>query len=110
MLPDPKIKCHRTGFAKSCASIVGKGQCRLYMQVMGSNPNTGEPVSKWGCADEWMPLLLIENSQMQRQTGAAVESFRNDMVKANAATLGLMLEAQGKPVEGLDVLLPGAKS
>jgi hypothetical protein len=28
-------------------------------------------------------MLLIENSQQQRQTGAAVESFRNEMVKAN---------------------------
>jgi hypothetical protein len=30
-----------------------------------------------------MPILLIENSQMSRQTGAAVESFRNEMVKGN---------------------------
>ena len=34
-----------------------------------------------------MPLLLIENSQMQRQTGAAVESFRNEAVKANQQQL-----------------------
>ena len=31
----------------------------------------------------WLPHLLIENSGQQRQTGAAVESFRNEMVKAN---------------------------
>jgi hypothetical protein len=31
-------------------------------------------------------VLLIENSQQQRQTGAAVESFRNEMVKANDAS------------------------
>jgi hypothetical protein len=30
-----------------------------------------------------MPTLLIENSQQQRQTGAAVETFRNEMVEAN---------------------------
>ena len=28
---------------------------------------------------QWIPMLLIENSQMQRQTGAAVESFRNEV-------------------------------
>lgn len=83
MLPDKTIKCHRTGFAKSCASIVGKGQCRLWMQIIGTNPNTGEPINRWDCADAWMPLLLIENSQMQRQTGAAVESFRNEVVRLN---------------------------
>jgi len=27
--------------------------------------------------------LLVENSQQQRQTGSAVESFRNEMVKNN---------------------------
>ena len=26
-------------------------------------------------------MLMIENSQIQRQTGAAVESFRNETVK-----------------------------
>ena len=31
----------------------------------------------------WLPVLLVENSQQQRSTGAAVESFRNEMVKAN---------------------------
>jgi hypothetical protein len=31
-------------------------------------------------------MLLIENSGMSRQTGAAVESFRNEMVKSNEAT------------------------
>lgn len=35
-------------------------------------------------------MLLIENSQMQRQTGAAVESFRNEMVKSNESTLMLL--------------------
>jgi len=53
------------------------------MKVRGSNPNTGEEIDDYGCAIAWLPLLMIENSQQQRQTGAAVESFRNEMVKAN---------------------------
>jgi hypothetical protein len=36
-------------------------------------------------------MLLIENSQQQRQTGAAVESFRNEMVKANESSQQLLL-------------------
>ena len=31
----------------------------------------------------WLPVLLIENAQQSRQTGAAVESFRNEMVESN---------------------------
>jgi len=43
-----------------------------------------------------MPLLQIENSGTQRETGAAVESFRNEMVKANEATTRLLMQEQNK--------------
>lgn len=39
----------------------------------------------------WIPILLIENSQQQRQTGAAVESFRNEMTKSNEASNQILL-------------------
>jgi hypothetical protein len=58
-------------------------RCPLWIQVRGVNPNTGESIDRWDCSFALLPTLLIENSQMQRQTGAAVESFRNEMVKAN---------------------------
>ena len=56
------------------------------MLVRGKHPQTGEEVDDWNCAMTWLPVLLIENSQMQRQTGAAVESFRNEVVKNAEAT------------------------
>ena len=61
-------------------------QCNWFTQVRGTNPNTGKEVDEWGCAVTWLPVLLIENSQQQRHTGAAVESFRNEMVRANEVT------------------------
>ena len=57
-------------------------QCSWFTQVRGHNPNTGKEVDEWACAIAWLPIMLIENSQHQRQTGAAVESFRNEMAKA----------------------------
>lgn len=57
--------------------------CSWFMKLQGTNPNTGEPTEEWGCAMAWMPILLIENAQQSRSTSAAVESFRNEMVKAN---------------------------
>lgn len=57
--------------------------CAWFLKIRGTNPNTGEEVDEWGCSIAWLPVLMIENSQQQRQTGAAVESFRNEMVKAN---------------------------
>lgn len=61
---------------------VGK-KCAWYMHIRGMDPNTGKDIDHWGCSVAWMPTLLIENSQQQRSTSSAVESFRNEMVKAN---------------------------
>lgn len=62
-------------------------QCNWFTQVRGTNPNTGKDVDEWGCAVTWLPVLLIENAQQNRQTGAAVESFRNEVTKAAAAAI-----------------------
>ena len=67
-------------------------KCSWFTQLRGVNPNTGKDVDEWGCAITWIPMLLIENSQQQRQTGAAVESFRNEMVKANESSQQLLIE------------------
>ena len=50
---------------------------------MGKNPNTGEDVNQFDCAVSWLPMLLIEGAQQTRQSGAAIESFRNEMVRLN---------------------------
>jgi len=84
MLPDPKIKCPATGFAKSCRAIVTKCDCPKFVTIRGRDPQTGADVDRSGCVDGFLPLLLIENAQMSRQVGAAVESFRNEVVKAEA--------------------------
>lgn len=94
MLPDPKVRCPATGFTKSCRSIVSKFDCPKFVKICGVNPNDGQPVDKFGCVDSFLPMLLIENSQQQRQTGAAIESFRNEMVQSNNANLALMSGAQ----------------
>ncbi len=71
-----------------------QNKCAWFTQLRGNNPNTGKEIDEWGCAIAWMPILTIENSQQQRQTGAAVESFRNEMVQANASTAELISNQQ----------------
>ena len=66
-------------------------QCAWFTQVRGTNPNTGQEVDEWGCAVAWMPVLAIENAQQSRQTGAAVESFRNEMVTNNEANRAVLV-------------------
>ena len=70
-----------------------ENKCKWYCQVRGVNPNTGQPVDEWQCAINLLPVLLIENSQQQRSTGAAVESFRNEMVKANESNINVLSAA-----------------
>ena len=72
---------------KDCIGL----QCSWFTQVRGTNPNTGKEVDEWNCAITWIPVLTIENAQQQRQTGAAIESFRNEMVKANEASQDILL-------------------
>jgi hypothetical protein len=63
--------------------------------LQGKHPQTGQNVQEWGCSIAWMPLLLVENSGKQVQTNSSIESFRNEMVKANMVTLALV-EKQGQ--------------
>lgn len=83
-----KDGCPLNGFEK-CKQL----ECAWFTQIRGQNPNTGEEVDEYGCAVAWLPMLLIENSQMSRQTGAAVESFRNEMVSANQTSQELLMAA-----------------
>ncbi len=78
---------------KDCIGL----QCAWFTQVRGHNPNTGKEIDEWSCAIAWLPVLLIENSQQQRSTGAAVESFRNEMVKANECSQQVLLTMIAKP-------------
>jgi hypothetical protein len=50
---------------------------------------------------------MIENSQQQRQTGAAVESFRNEMVKSNEVGQRVLLAAAGVPPQAQQMILEG---
>ena len=54
--------------------------CRFWVTVHGIHPQTGETVNNSDCAMCWTPVLLIENSKVNRETGAAVESMRNEGV------------------------------
>ena len=61
-------------------------KCSWWMALRGTDRNTGKAVDDWGCAVAFLPMLLIENSAVQRETGAAVESFRNEVVKRSEPT------------------------
>ena len=79
-----KSNCPLSGF-EPCKQL----ECSWFMKVAGTDPNTGREIEEWGCSMSWFPILLIENAQQSRQTGAAVESFRNEMVEDNRKQLAV---------------------
>lgn len=81
---EPKANCPLNNF-EPCKEL----ECAWFIKVAGKNPQSEEMVEEWGCAIAWLPTLMIENSQQQRQTGAAVESFRNEMINAQAQVIML---------------------
>lgn len=92
---EAKANCPLDGF-KPCRQL----ECAWFLKIRGHNPNTGEDIDDWGCAIPWIPILTIENSQQQRHTGAAIESFRNEMVKANQSSLEVLAASTGVQLIG----------
>lgn len=86
-------------------------KCAWFCQVRGVNPNTGQELDEWQCAVNLLPILLIENSQQQRHTSAAVESLRNEAVQRSDITNTLLAHVAQMPtlIEPVDVkeLNPG---
>ena len=84
-------------FKSECIGL----DCAWFIKVEGYDINSGKRVDEWNCTVAILPMLLIENSGMQRQTGAAVESFRNEMVKATEASQQLFIAAASGNVSQL---------
>jgi len=107
MAKDAKIICPMMG-GEECVEdgAIRNGElvkCRFWIHVQGKNPQTGETVSNGDCAMAWTPMLLIENSKVNRETGAAVESFRNEMVKANETNTQVLLAASQQTHKFIEV-------
>jgi hypothetical protein len=67
-------------------------KCPLWVQLRGTNPNTGAEVDHWGCSLSHLPMLLVENAQQARAAGAATESMRNEIVKRMDAPRPIAVE------------------
>lgn len=84
MFPDKKIKCHRTGFTKSCHKLVTSGTCTRWSQFEGTDPVTGKQINGYDCNDNWEITFQL-NVIRKLQNGflglqEAIESFRNAVV------------------------------
>lgn len=74
--------CHETGFRERCNKGRG-GECPKWLHVQGKHPSSGADIDLFDCADRWVPIMLMEIAQKQNHAGAAIESLRNNVVKAS---------------------------
>ena len=85
---EPKNNCPLNNF-EPCKQM----DCAWFVKIGGNHPQTDEYVEEWACAHAWLPILMIENNLKQIQTGAAIESFRNEMVRSNDRSAQMLMEA-----------------
>jgi len=90
MTIESKANCPLDGF-NPCRQL----DCAWFLKISGKDPQRNKEIDEWGCSMAWLPVLMIENSQQQRQTGAAVESFRNEMVKSNEVSQKVLMASIG---------------
>ena len=96
-LIDPdKYKCPYTGFKKWCKDL--RANCPKWVHLVGTHPQTGQPIDCFDCADQWDSVLTIEAAKETRQAAVAIESFRNEMVRGQQAFLSLVNETRLKEI------------
>ena len=81
-------------------------ECGWFIEVRGTHPQTGEEIAEWGCSMAILPVLMIENGKQSHQSTAAIESFRNEVVKANQDNLKVLAD-QFPPQTLKDKLIEG---
>lgn len=84
MLPSDKtVRCHETGFKKSCFDMVNKYKCRKWVHFTGPHPQTRAIIDQWDCRDHLEHLFWMQAMQAQMHTTASVDKLANEVQKAN---------------------------
>ncbi len=91
---DPRTtSCPHTEMAKSCHEARLERDCPKWTMFQGQNPNTGETVAEWACADRWIPFLLADLNRRLIGIQAAVETRGDAMHEQQARMAGLIERA-----------------
>lgn len=83
-----------------------KHECEFYSHLIGMNPQTGQPTDQFGCAVSFIPILLIENANMIRQSAASTDKVANQINSQRAEFLGTLSdEARNRLLQSAPKLL-----
>lgn len=65
--------------------LIGEGcikhDCEFYQNILGSDPQTGEPINTFRCLVGLLPTLLIDLSRQTYSVGAAIENRGNKTIE-----------------------------
>ena len=75
-------------------------KCPWWTLVRGKNPQSEEMIDDWRCAVALLPMLLVENAQQGRATGAAVETLRNSLVQGVIDAVGIAATQAQRRLKG----------
>ncbi|KKL48000.1 hypothetical protein LCGC14_2329920 [marine sediment metagenome] len=86
----PDYTCPYTGHKKECSKL--RDRCPKWLHFIGTDPNTGQPVDTFDCADRWIVRMQMDIVKEVRQGAAATESFRNVILELNKGTPAEVIE------------------
>lgn len=82
-----------------------KLKCVEWIKLGGMDPQTGQPIDHWMCARVALPMLLVENSNQQRQVAKSVDKVANQVNKQRAEFIGALPDEAREHLEKFGPLL-----
>lgn len=67
--------------------------CRFWTHVAGKDPQSEKIIDHFDCAFAWLPVVILEASQMTRHMTATTQEFRNETNENMKAFGGAMAKA-----------------
>lgn len=58
-----------------------EAKCKFWTHLLGKNPQGEGVIDKFDCAISFLPVLLVENAQMIRQTAASTDKVATEVRK-----------------------------
>ncbi len=74
---------------KPCIGV----SCMWATKMRGTDPQSGSEIDEESCAIAWLPMLLTENVKASHETGAAVESLRNESSRNHGEAMAVVMQA-----------------
>lgn len=72
-----------------------ESKCRMWTHLVGKNPQNDAHIDKFGCSLEFLPILMVENALMIRQTATSTDKVANQIQKSRAEFISALTgEAQ----------------